>query len=201
MAAAAGATHVGLVSAMPSGPGPIEDVRIAELAAGAPDTVTTVLLTARTDPAAIVAHVLETEVDAVQIVHPVPPGVRHSVRQALPGIGVWQVVHVGGPESGREALEAAKGSDGLLLDSGRPGAVVPELGGTGRTHDWHASAEIVRRTSIPVLLAGGLRPDNVAEAIETVRPSGVDVCSGLRTRDAVLDPDRLRGFVRAVRTT
>jgi phosphoribosylanthranilate isomerase len=124
---------------------------------------------------------------------------RHAVRQALPGIAVWQVVHVEGAGSIRAAREAAEGSDALLLDSGRPAAVVPELGGTGRTHDWSVSADIVRRSSIPVLLAGGLNPENAAQAVAEVAPAGLDVCSGLRIEGA-LDPGLLERFVAAARS-
>ena len=80
MAAEAGATHVGLVGAMPSGPGPIPDEQIARIAAAAPPGIVTVLLTAHHAAADIVTHVLATGVDAVQIVREVPAEVRHAVR-------------------------------------------------------------------------------------------------------------------------
>lgn len=198
LAAAAGATHVGLVGPMPSGVGPITDAEIARIAAAAPGTVTTVLLTSRTGPSDIVDHVMATGVDAVQIVQAVPASTRFAVRQSLPGVGILQVVHVEGETALGEAREAAKGSDFLLLDSGRPSAAVAELGGTGRTHDWSVSAEIVRRSTIPVFLAGGLGPENVAEAIDAVRPAGVDLCSGIRDSDARLVPERLQEFIAVV---
>ena len=201
VAAHAGATHVGLVGEMPSGPGPIGDSEIARLASQAPASVSTVLLTSRTDAAGIVAHVLAVAVDAVQIVQAVPAAVRHAVRQALPGIAVWQVVHVTGPQALARVRDAAEGSDALLLDSGRPAETVPELGGTGRTHDWAVSAEIVRRAPVPVLLAGGLRPENVAEAVTRVRPAGVDLCSGVRDENGSLSGVRLDAFVGVVRRT
>jgi phosphoribosylanthranilate isomerase len=198
LAAGAGARFVGLVSAMPSGPGPIPDGHIRRLAAVAPAGVTPVLLTARADEAGIVDHVRDTGVRGVQLVRAVPEEVRRRVRAALPGVTVIQVVHVEGPASVAEALSAAEGADHLLLDSGRPGASVPELGGTGRTHDWGVSAEIVRRAPVPVLLAGGLGPDNVAGAVKTVRPWGVDVCSGLRDGSGRLVSGRVEAFFAAV---
>lgn len=201
LAAEAGATHVGLVGAMPSGPGPIADEDIARIAASAPNTVTTVLLTSRTVAADIVAHVLDTGVDAVQIVQSVPASVRQAVRQALPGIQIFQVVHVEGQGALAEAREAAKGSDYLLLDSGRPSAAVAELGGTGRTHDWSVSAAIVRASPIPVFLAGGLDPENVAEAVRAVAPAGVDLCSGIRDEVGRLQSQRLTAFMEAVGET
>lgn len=180
MAAAAGATHVGLVAAIPSGPGPIAADRIAEIVGAVPTGVTAVLLTAHTDADSIIGHARTTGVTAVQIVGEVPADVRLSIKAAAGSIDILQVVHVGGPEALEQAQPAAVGSDFVLLDSGRPSALVPELGGTGRTHDWAVSAQIVSRLDVPVFLAGGLGPENVAEAIRTVRPAGVDLCSGIR---------------------
>lgn len=199
MAAAAGATFVGLVGAMPSGPGPIPDEDIARIASAAPDDVTTVLLTSRTGPADIVEHVAETGVRAVQIVQEVPASTRLAVRATLPWIRILQVIHVEGSAALDEARRAAEGADYLLLDSGRPSARVAELGGTGRTHDWSVSARIVEESEVPVLLAGGLRPENVAEAVAAVRPWGVDVCSGLRDDAGRLDRESLERFMRAAR--
>jgi len=198
LAAGAGATHVGLVGAMPSGPGPLPDADIARMAAGAPPGVETVLLTSRTDAGGIVDHVRVAGVRAVQIVRDVPPDVRRAVRRALPAIGILQVVHVQGERSLAMASEAAEGADYLLLDSGRPDAVVAELGGTGRTHDWALSAQIVKGSPVPVLLAGGLDPGNVADAIRRVRPTGVVLCSGVRDGSGRLVADRLRAFMEAV---
>ena len=111
--------------------------------------------------------------------------------------GVPQVIHVGGEASIIEAIAESADADALLLDSGNQALSVKELGGTGRTHDWSISAEIVRRVDKPVWLAGGLRPDNVAEAIRAVRPFGVDLCSGVRT-DGALDAGKLQAFMQAV---
>jgi phosphoribosylanthranilate isomerase len=199
LAADAGARFVGLVGAMPSGPGPIPDEAIAHVAARAPHDVTTVLLTSRTEAPQIVAHVRATGVRAVQIVRDVPVDTRRAVRASLPGVAILQVVHVEGPSAVDCARRAAQGADYLLLDSGRPGARVAELGGTGRTHDWSLSARIVEESRVPVLLAGGLRPDNVAAAVAAVRPWGVDVCSGLRDPRGRLDAGRLRAFMEGVR--
>jgi phosphoribosylanthranilate isomerase len=88
--------------------------------------------------------------------------------------------------------------DELLLDSGRPGAPVKELGGTGRVHDWALSRRIREAVRIPVWLAGGLNVANVREAVAAVRPAGIDVCSGVRT-GGVLDPAKLAAFVGAAR--
>ena len=199
IAAAAGATHVGLVAAMPSGPGPIPDERIGKIVDAVPLGVAAVLLTARTDADSISEHVRATGVSAVQIVREVSAEVRLSVKAAVPSIEILQVVHVGGPEAFEQAQRAVVGSDFVLLDSGRPSARTPELGGTGRTHDWAVSAQIVSRLDIPVFLAGGLGPENVEEAIRKVRPAGVDLCSGIRDPAGRLVVGRLSAFVEAVR--
>ncbi len=125
------------------------------------------------------------------------PGTHARLRDALPGIGLVQVVHVTGEESIDEALALAPHVDALLLDSGNPSLAVKELGGTGRRHDWNLSRRIRESVDVALFLAGGLRPDNVREAIARVGPFGLDVCSGVRT-DGVLDERKLADFMRAV---
>lgn len=85
----------------------------------------------------------------------------------------------------------------ILLDSGNPNLAVKELGGTGRRHDWSISRLIRDAVAKPLFPAGGLTPENAAEAIRIVRPFGVDVCSGVRTENR-LDLDKLTRFVAAV---
>ncbi len=199
-AIAAGASLLGLVGAMPSGPGPIDDDRIEEIAGAIPPGVTAVLLTSETEPDAVVDHVTRTRVGAVQLVDAVPEDTYRALRRALPMVKVIQVLHVEGPASVDDARRAEPFVDALLLDSGRPNAAVRELGGTGRTHDWAVSRTIVDTVDRPVLLAGGLRTDNIAEAIVAVRPWAVDVCSGLRPTGA-LDADRLATFAGIVTRT
>jgi phosphoribosylanthranilate isomerase len=193
-----GANAVGLVSEMPSGPGVIGEDRIAHIAAGIPSGVATFLLTSRRDAPSIVAQQRRCGVSTLQLVDAVPDAVYGELRAALPGIRIVQAVHVAGPETVAEARRVGSLADALLLDSGAPAAAVKELGGTGRTHDWALSREIVDTVDVPVYLAGGLRPDNVTEAIRSVQPFGVDVCSGLRTADR-LDEAKLHAFMAAVR--
>jgi phosphoribosylanthranilate isomerase len=192
-----GASALGLVSEMPSGPGVIPDTLIREIAASTPPAVSTFLLTSRTDPYEIAEQHRRCGTTAVQLVDRVEAKVYEELRAALPGVRLVQVVHVTGPESEDESLEVARHADALLLDSGRPDLVVKELGGTGRIHDWEVSRSIRKTVEIPVFLAGGLSPDNVAEAVRAVRPFAVDVCSGLRTAGR-LDEAKLRDFVGAL---
>lgn len=199
LAVAHGVDAIGLVSAMPSGPGPIEEARIAEIARAAPPAVATFLLTSLQDAGAIAEQQRRCGANTVQIVDRLERGTHAELRDAMPGVGVVQVIHVTGPESVDEAVAVAPHVSALLLDSGRPSLAVKELGGTGRTHDWEVSRAIRDAVAgvAPVFLAGGLRAANVAEAIRAVEPFGVDVCSGLRT-DGRLDAAKLDAFMRAV---
>lgn len=197
MAVEAGASAIGLVSHMPSGPGVIDEGLIEEIAAAAPAHIATFLLTSRTDPADVIDQVRRTGVNTVQLCDRMLAGTHAELRAALPGVSVVQVIHVVDGESIVEARDCQDQVDGLLLDSGDQRLAVKELGGTGRTHDWSVSRQIVREVKVPVFLAGGLRKDNVAKAIRTVRPYGVDLCSGVRT-DGALDGDALHRFMESV---
>lgn len=198
LAIAHGASALGLVSRMPSGPGVIDDATIREVATWAPPHIETFLLTSRTDPHAIVAQVRAAGVNTVQLVDALPEGAHALLRRELSGIRLVQVIHVRDDDSVREALALGPHVDALLLDSGNPALEVKELGGTGRVHDWTLSRRIVAASGVPVWLAGGLRAENVTEAIAAVRPHGLDVCSGVREQGR-LSVSRLSGFARAVR--
>ncbi len=192
-----GANAIGLVSAMPSGPGPIPEETIAEIAPKAPPGVATFLLTCLDDPDAIIAQQRRTRVNTIQLCDRIRHTDYAKLRDAMPGVALVQVIHVTGAESVEEALRVAPHVGAILLDSGNQSLAVKELGGTGRVHDWALSARIVRSVPRPVYLAGGLKPENVAEAIRRVRPFGLDVCSGLRTNGA-LDESKLAGFFAAI---
>lgn len=192
-----GASAIGLVSAMPSGPGPISDERIREVATWATPRTRTFLLTSQSSAKAIGAQVVAAGANTVQIVDALPPGALRALRAIVPTVRLVQVIHVRGPEAHEEAMQVAPLVDELLLDSGNPNAAVKELGGTGRVHDWQVSRRIVQDAGVPVWLAGGLRPENVREAVRAVRPHGVDVCSGLRV-DGRLRPELLRRFASAL---
>lgn len=194
LAARYGASAVGLVSAMPSGPGPIPDEQIAAIVPHVPPGVATFLLTSLQDSASIIAQQRRTQAGTLQIVDEVSTTTYAELRKDLPGISLVQVVHILGRDSIDKALAVAPHVDGLLLDSGNPSLSVKVLGGTGLVHDWSVSREIVRQSPKPVFLAGGLHPGNVRRAIETVEPYAVDVCSGVRTNGR-LDEEKLRRFV------
>ena len=196
MAIEAGASAVGLVSAMPSGPGPIPEELIAEIAATIPPGVSSFLLTCLQDAASIIDQQRRLGVNTIQICDRLTEGSYQDLREALPGISLVQVVHVTGPEAVEEAIAVAPNVDAILLDSGNQSLAIKELGGTGRTHDWTLSRKIRESIDVPLFLAGGLNPSNVAVAIREVQPFGIDVCSGLRT-NGHLDREKLKEFFTA----
>ena len=204
LAVAQGARVLGLVSAMPSGPGVITDDVAAEVAAWAaaqaqapaPETF---LLTSRTTAQGIAEQHRRVRSTALQLVDELPPAELQALRTLCPGVRLVQVVHVLGEASVAQALAAAPFVDALLLDSGNPHLAVKELGGTGRTHDWATSRRIRDAVApLPLFLAGGLHAGNVAEALATVRPHGLDLCSRVR-QAGTLHSGLLADFMAAVR--
>jgi len=193
-----GASAIGLVAEMPSGPGPIPDELIRQIAAATPPPVATFLLTSRTSAKAIIEHHRKTYTNTIQIVDALSEGTYEELRNAMPCVKIVQVIHVINEASVEEAVSISQSVDAILLDSGNPNLAVKELGGTGRVHNWKLSRRIVEQVACPVFLAGGLKPENVREAIEIVEPFAVDVCSGVRTK-GMLDIEKLERFVEEVR--
>ncbi|MBZ5655635.1 MAG: phosphoribosylanthranilate isomerase [Acidobacteriia bacterium] len=198
LAVECGASALGLVSQMPSGPGVISDELIAEIAATVPPAIGTFLLTSRQSVRETVAQQHSCRTNTIQLCDHLTTGTHRELKEALPGISVVQVIHVTGPESVEESARVAPSVDAILLDSGNQRLAVKELGGTGRTHDWSLSRTIRERVNIPLFLAGGLTAENVGQAIEEVGPFGIDICSGVRT-DGKLDAVKLKRFFSAVR--
>ena len=194
-----GVDLIGLVGPMPSGAGIVTPQKCKEISETAAAWVTPVLLTSSETAQDIRTDVEDAGVRAVQLVRHVAPSVHRELAITIPQVRRLQVIHVE-DGSALDLIDQYAGlADAFLLDSGRPSAA--ELGGTGRVHDWDISAEFVTRSKVPVFLAGGLQPSNVAEAIRKVRPFGIDICSGVRTADDRLDPRKLQAFMAAVATT
>lgn len=194
-----GAHAVGLVSSMPSGPGVIDCQTIRQIADDVPPSASSFLLTAKTAYSDIVSQVRATHVQALQFVNRIEIDTLVKLKNRLPGVKLVQVIHVLGDESIEDSVHSAMFVDAILLDSGNPNSDVRTLGGTGRAHDWRISRIINDAIDTPVFLAGGLDSSNVSEAIETVRPFAVDVCTGVRT-NGCLDSHKLSAFMNAVRT-
>jgi phosphoribosylanthranilate isomerase len=188
-----GASAIGLVARMPSGPGPIADELIKQIAATVPPPIATFLLTSEISVNEIIKHHQRTNTNTIQIVDSLSHGTYSQLKTALPSVKIVQVIHVIDESSVEEAIRISELVDALLLDSGNPKLKVKELGGTGRVHNWKFSRQIRDYAKCPVFLAGGLNPDNVRDAIEQVQPFAVDVCSGVRT-DGNLDRNKLEKF-------
>jgi phosphoribosylanthranilate isomerase len=197
MAIRFGADALGLVGKMPSGPGPIADELIAEIAKSIHPPVASFLLTSEQSSHGIIEHIKRARTNTVQIVDELIDGTYQEIRDALPYIKIVQVIHVTGEESIQEALDLQNDVDAFLLDSGNPKATIKTLGGTGNTHNWDISRELVLQVKRPVFLAGGLNAENVQAAIQQVNPFGVDICSGVRT-NGKLDRVKLEEFINAV---
>ena len=204
LAMAAGARALGLVSAMPSGPGVIDEATIAAIARAVAaehgDAIRTFLLTSRQTAAGVIEQHQRCRTTTLQLVDDLPPEELRALRAALPAVELVQVIHVTGAASAHAALAVAPLVDALLLDSGNPNAAVKELGGTGRTHDWAVSARIRAGAAAlgrPLWLAGGLNASNVAQAVAAVRPQGLDLCCSVRSGGR-LDAQRLRAFFDAL---
>jgi phosphoribosylanthranilate isomerase len=188
-----GAAAIGLVARMPSGPGPIPDDLIRQIALTVPPPIGTFLLTSETSVNEIIKHHKRTQTNTIQIVDQLSIGTYSQLKEALPSVKIVQVIHVIDEKSVDLAIKISEHVDALLLDSGNPNLKIKELGGTGRVHDWKLSRRIRDNSKCPIFLAGGLKPENVRLAIVEVQPFAIDVCSGVRT-NGKLDKQKLTQF-------
>lgn len=192
-----GASALGLVGHMPSGPGVIGDELINQIVKTVPPPISTFLLTSETKPQDIIRHYKRVYTTTIQIVGELEKREYEIIRKDLPNVKLVQVIHVIDDNSVKEAIEISKFVDAILLDSGNPNLSIKELGGTGRIHNWDLSREIRNSIPIPLFLAGGLNKDNIRKAIETVQPFGIDLCSSVRT-NGKLDQQNLKDFFKAI---
>ena len=188
-----GASAIGLVSEMPSGPGVIAEQEIAFISSQIPSSVATFLLTSKITADEIITQHKLCNTTTLQLVDSVDLEVYDRLKNELPKTKLVQVIHVNDENSLTEAINVSEYVSAILLDSGNQKLDVKELGGTGRTHNWNLSKNIVESVNIPVYLAGGLNADNVVDAIKTVKPYGIDICSGVRI-EGKLDENLLKEF-------
>ncbi len=196
-AVALGVDSLGFVVGVPSSPRNLPLQRAKQLASKIPRGVSRVAVTVFRDEARLQEICSELDVDFVQL-HGNLSGL-HGLDEGLPsGKCVIGAVDAGAPNALSLAVEYSGRFGAVLLDTAGKGGV----GGTGVLHDWSLSSRIrdaVQPASL--ILAGGLTPENVGEAIRRVRPSGVDVSSGVESRPGVKDRDKMREFVIKVRET
>ena len=184
---AAGADAVGVINGVSvDTPREVDDETAAALVAGVPPLVTSVLVTMPEAVQSVARRVETVQPDVVQVHDGLTPSKLGALRRRVDAKVVAVV------DADHAEIEAyADAADALLVDS----VDAEGGGGTGETHDWDRTREIVDTLDAPVVLAGGLTPENVAEAVGTVRPFGVDVASGVEAEGGVKDHDAVRAFV------
>lgn len=195
MAIQYGASALGFVGHMPSGPGIISDDLILRIVKTIPPPIGTFLLTSETVAQKIIAHHQVTRTNTIQMVDSISINSYSVIRESIPSIKLVQVIHVIDNKSVDVAIMIAELVDAILLDSGNPNLRIKELGGTGRIHNWKLSRKIRNGVKIPVFLAGGINAENVKQAIDEVEPFGLDLCNGVRTNGR-LDEKKLELFMK-----
>lgn len=191
-AVAAGADAVGcLVGLDYATPDRVDPQKARAIFAALPPFVARVLVTHRTVLAEVIALMHDSGATVAQLHGDFPLVAISALREALPYAAIVKSVHVTGDDTIAAALAAGRVADAVLLDT----KTRERIGGTGTTHDWSISAAIASACPRPVVLAGGLTPDNVAEAIARVHPFAVDVNSGTRGVDGWKDHSKIHAFV------
>lgn len=202
--AALGVDHVGVTPSDSGLPGEVNFTTARAIVDAVRNLAVSVALSVDSDLDAIETMVRAVRPDILHLCglkNTLPPDAVRTLRERLPNVPIMQAVSITGPEALDVALAYQDVADYLILDSQAPD--IAGIGASGMTHDWSISREIVQQVKIPVILAGGLSPENVAEAIRVVQPWGVD---SLTHTNRVLpgggfrkDLDRIRQFVMAAR--
>lgn len=172
---------------------PISAANAAEIISRLPPYVATVIVTSASEPSRVVRLAEKTRANTIQFHGEAPLAAMRAVREKLPYLKTYRVVHVFGEDAISESKQFEDAADAIILDS--KDIETGARGGTGKTHDWTISRKIVEAISLPVILAGGLNPENVAEAIRVVRPYAVDVESGISNPDGTKDLEKMKAFV------
>ncbi|HJK65599.1 MAG TPA: phosphoribosylanthranilate isomerase [Methanocorpusculum sp.] len=167
----------------------------AAMVATLPPFIVPVAVTHLTKPSDLIRIVELSRCTTLQIQDMVTPDDIAEVREVLPYLRIMKAVHVMDESAIATAKYFSDTADAILLDT----RTADRIGGTGITHDWNISAKIVKECSCPVILAGGLTPENVTEAIIRVRPYAVDVHTGVK-KNGVRDAERTHAFVTNART-
>ncbi|EMA18494.1 phosphoribosylanthranilate isomerase [Haloarcula argentinensis] len=189
----AGADAVGVIHGVPvDTPREVDEATAERLTDGVPPFVTSVLVTMPTTVQEAVRRIDRIEPDAVQV----HDGLSPAEVGALDNRITQDIVAV--VEADAPAIEDyAAHADALLVDS----VDADGGGGTGETHDWERTRDLVDSLDVPVVLAGGLTPENVAEAVETVEPFAIDVASGVESAGGTKDHDAVERFVQNAKRT
>ena len=189
----AGANTIGMLLGVPDYVGDRITTEIAkQIVVSVPEGIRTVMVTHLLDVNEIIKIANYTRVTAIQIHNVLDTVGIEQLRQKLPDLELIKAIHIVDNSAIEQAKEYEPYSDMILLDT----KVKDRIGGTGQTHNWNISKRIVKELSIPVILAGGLNPQNVNEAISTVKPAGIDANSGLENEEGLKDFEKIRLFAR-----
>lgn len=196
MAYDAGADALGFHVQLEHGKCPIGPATAAAIIQKLPPFVTSVVVTSENDPKKLLHLLRQTGTSTLQLY-----GASTDVIETLKGMCTYLkvIVPMTADDSAIEKVQELEGiADAILLDSpkGSDGAE----GGTGKTHDWNVSARIVAESSVPIILAGGLTPDNVSEAVAQVQAWGVDVRSGVSNPDGSKNEMKVKSFAQVVKS-
>ncbi len=190
-------------SSSPPAHGQIQQEAAAEIVAALPPQIGKVGVTVNQSPDAVAALAQNVGLTGIQLQGDEPADQMRAYRSALPSRMIIktlqaQQVLAAGEDYLAQYLRVAQFFDAILLDSGVPG----QRGGTGVPFDWNALAPLVSRIKrwSPVIIAGGLTPENVPEALRLFDPWGVDVASGVESEPGRKHEAKVRAFVNAVRT-
>lgn len=198
--AAQGADALGFVVAAPASPRNLSSERAQTLIEHARRSHTTVLVTTESDPEALAELVERLKPHVLQVHRELPVAKLREIADALPStVRLWGLLSITPKADARERVEKARELreaplEALVLDTHKDG----QSGGTGLPHDWEISAAVREAVDLPLVLAGGLTPENVGAALERVRPEAVDVSSGVE-RDGRKCPRKIERFLKEVR--
>jgi phosphoribosylanthranilate isomerase len=198
-AAEAGADAIGLVFA--ESPRRVSPFEAARIVAALPPWITPVGVYVDEPPVRIQSVAMSAGLTTIQLHGDEAPDVPAKLAplKIVKAMRIGREADIEAARRWRAAAEqAGRVPDAYLVDASVPGGA---KGGTGRQADWSLAAKMVKEGFRPLILSGGLTPENVAEAIATVRPWGVDVSSGVEIEPGIKDPEKIKAFVEAVRKT
>jgi phosphoribosylanthranilate isomerase len=193
-AADAGADGLGFTVRLPTGiHDGLTEAKARAIIAGLPPFVSSVAITYVDTAREAVELCRYLGASALQLHGPFPTAELPLIRAALPHLKIIRAVHVSGPGALAEARSLDRRVDAIILDTFDP--ATGRHGATGKPHDWAISRAIVEQIRAPVMLAGGLTPENVTAAIAAVRPWAVDVHTGVEDPDGTRNLRRIRAFI------
>jgi phosphoribosylanthranilate isomerase len=197
-AAAAGADALGFTVRLPTGlHDGLTEAKARSIIAALPPFVASVAITYLESAREAIELCRYLGVSTLQLHGDFPARELSMLRVGLPHLKLIRAVHVTGPEAIAQARALQRDADAIILDT--YDRVTGRRGATGKVHDWTVSRALVEQVATPVILAGGLTPENVAEAIRTVRPWGVDVHTGVEDADGTRNLERMRRFITAAK--